>query len=187
MALIKKMLPRMFNPVIPAFMSRRQIIDLPGQRHFVTFSTYQRRRFLDSPHTRDIVLEVLEQCLTVHRAGCTGFVVMPNHVHAVLFGEAEFRISRFVQVWKKTTSYRLKRLYAGEILRYHQLCPENCPIWQARFYDFNVESDEKLSEKLDYMHNNPVEARLAPTSVSWAWSSARFYECGEAVGVTITQ
>ena len=68
-------------------MSKRQIIDLPGQRHFVTFSTYQRRRFLDSAHTRDIVMEVLEQSLVTHRAGCSGFVIMPNHVHAILFGQ----------------------------------------------------------------------------------------------------
>ena len=167
-------------------MPKRQIINLPGQRHFVTFSTYQRRRFLDSARTRDIVLEVLQRCLVVHRAGCPGFVVMPNHVHAILFGEPEFKISRFIQVWKKTSSYRLKHFYALEINHYRDLCPEKCPIWQAGFYDFNVESDEKLIEKLEYMHNNPVEAQLAPTSVEWGWSSARFYECGEEVGVTIT-
>jgi len=167
-------------------MPKRQVIDLPGQRHFVTFSTYQRRRFLDSARTRDIVLEVLQRCLTVHRAGCTGFVIMPNHVHALLFGETEFQISRFIQVWKKTSSYRLKRFYAQEIRQYRELCPENCPIWQAGFYDFNIESDEKIVEKLEYMHNNPVKTQLAPTPVAWAWSSARFYECGEVVGVTIT-
>ena len=168
-------------------MPKRQIIDLPGHRHFVTFSTYQRRRFLDSPHTRDLVMEVLQQSLVNHRAGCTGFVIMPNHVHAILFGEPDFQISSFVQVWKKTSSYRLKRLYEKEVVRYCQLCPENSPIWQAGFYDFNLESDDKLSEKLDYMHNNPVEAQLALTPVAWPWSSARFYECNESIGVTITQ
>jgi len=167
-------------------MPERRIIDLPGHRHFVTFSTYQRRRFLDSPHTRNIVLEVLQRCLVVHNAGCSGFVVMPNHVHAILFGKPEFQISRFMQVWKKTSSYRLKRFFIREITHYRQLCPENCPIWQASFYDFNVESDKKLNEKLNYMHNNPVNAGLAATSLSWAWSSVRFYDCGEEIGVTIT-
>lgn len=167
-------------------MPKRQVFDLPGQRHFVTFSTYQRRRFLDSPHTRDIVMEVLEQSLISHHAGCTGFVVMPNHVHAILLGQADFQISRLIQVWKKTSSYRLKRIYEREVKSYHQLCPENCPIWQAGFYDFNLESDEKLIEKLEYIHNNPVQAQLAVTPVAWPWSSARFYEYGEAIGVTIT-
>ncbi len=111
---------------------------------------------------------------------------MPNHVHAILFGESEFKISPFIQVWKKTSSYRLKRFYTREITHYRRLCPKDCPIWQSGFYGFNVESDEKLNEKLEYMHNNPVDARLAHSPSSWSWSSARYYERGEAVGVTIT-
>jgi REP element-mobilizing transposase RayT len=65
-------------------MSRRKIIDLPGQPHFVTFSTYQRRQFLAPKRTREIVMEVLEECRERHRARCHGFVVMPNHVHVLL-------------------------------------------------------------------------------------------------------
>jgi len=167
-------------------MPQRKTFDLPGEHHFVTFSTFQRRRFLDSSHTRDIVRQVLQECLSNHRAACAGFVIMPNHIHAILFGEADFAISRFIQVWKKTSSYRIKRLYAQDLSHYHELCPINCPVWQAGFYDFNLESDQKLSEKIDYMHNNPVEAKLAPLAIGWAWSSARFYERNEFVGVTIT-
>jgi len=167
-------------------MTKRRILDLPGYAHFLTFSTHQRRRFLDSGETRDIVLVVLQKCLVTHRAECAGFVVMPDHVHALIFGGESFKISSFVQVWKKTSSYRIKEFFKRELDRYEQLCPEGCPIWQARFYDYNVDSDEKLNEKLEYMHNNPVEARLVEYVLDWNWSSARFYERGEAVGVTIT-
>jgi REP element-mobilizing transposase RayT len=31
------------------------------------------------------------------------------------------------------------------------------PFWQARFYDFNVWTDHKRVEKLNYMHHNPEE------------------------------
>jgi len=111
---------------------------------------------------------------------------MPDHVHALLFGEASFSIEKFIQSWKKTSSFRLKEFLAREVENYRQLCPEGCPIWQARYYDFNVESDEKLIEKLDYIHNNPVVAQLAATPLDWEWSSARHYELGQTVGVTIT-
>ena len=167
-------------------MPPRRTINVPGHHHFVTFSTYLRRRFLDSEKTRNIVMEALQRCLETHQTECSGFVIMPNHVHALLSGEASFSIEKFMQTWKKTSSYRLKRFYADEIETYWQLCPKESPVWQAGFYDFNVESDEKHLEKLTYMHNNPVEARLVPTDVEWEWSSARFYERGECVGVTIT-
>ncbi len=112
---------------------------------------------------------------------------MPNHVHAILSVAPEKTIASFLQPWKKTSSYRIKQFYAQELTQYHDLCPEDCPIWQSKFYDFNLESDKKFFEKLEYMHTNPVSAGLAPTIIDWAWSSARFYEIGEEVGVKITQ
>jgi putative transposase len=167
-------------------MPRQQRIHVPGHRHFVTFSTYRRRRFLDPERTRDTVVEVLQKCLETHLSSCAGFVVMPDHVHAIVFGNETFDISSFVQVWKKTTSYRIKRFYQRELPHYLESLTKEEPIWQPGFYDFNIESDEKNNEKLDYMHNNPVLAKLANTHVSWPWSSARYYELNEPVGVTIT-
>ena len=117
---------------------------------------------------------------------CAGFVIMPNHVHALIFGSENFKISPFVQVWKKTSSYRIRKFFKRELQKYEALCPTSCPIWQASFYDHNVESNEKLNEKIDYMHENPVAAGLTETALDWNWSSVRFYEREEPVGVTIT-
>jgi putative transposase len=167
-------------------MSSRKIFDLPGEQHFVTFSTYQRRRFLASERTRSIVIEALSGCIEKHRCTCHGFVVMPDHVHAVLTVHPEMTISAFLLSWKKTSSYRIKKFFAQDQRRYHALCPEDCPVWQARFYDFNLGLTDKLNEKLDYMHENPVTAGLVRTAVEWSWSSARFYEFDEDVGVRIT-
>jgi len=38
------------------------------------------------------------------------------------------------------------------------------PLWQRRFYPFNVFSENKLQQKLDYMHNNPVTRGLVSSS-----------------------
>ena len=96
-------------------MSKRRVLDLPGRHHFLTFSTYQRRRFLDSGETRDIVMEVLQKCLFTHGGSCAGFVIMPDHVHALISGGENFKISPFVQVWKKRSSYRIKRFFEREL------------------------------------------------------------------------
>ena len=167
-------------------MPKRRIIDLPNQPHFLTFSTYQRRRFLDSAEPRDVVLEALQKCLQTNDALCAGYVIMPDHVHALISGGGDFSISSFVQVWKKTSSYRLRRFFSINLDRYAQLCPQDCPIWQARFYDFNIDTEQKLMEKLTYMHDNPVTAGLAESVLDWNWSSARYYELKEAAGVSIT-
>jgi hypothetical protein len=44
-------------------------------------------------------------------------------------------------------------------------------FWQARFYDFNVYTEKKKKEKLEYMHGNPVARGLVSHLKDWACSS----------------
>ena len=59
------------------------------------------------------------------------------------------------------------------------------PVWQAKYYVFNVYSRRKLEEKLAYMHQNPVRAGLVEHACQWRWSSALYYEEGRSVGVKV--
>jgi len=61
----------------------------------------------------------------------------------------------------------------------------NGPIWQHKYYSFNIHSEMKLREKLSYMHENPVTAGLVEEAVDWAFSSARWYLLAESVGVSV--
>jgi len=54
-------------------------------------------------------------------------------------------------------------------------------FWQRRYFDFNVYSEKKLREKLDYIHMNPVKERLVGHPREWPWSSWTFYERGEGL------
>jgi putative transposase len=48
-------------------------------------------------------------------------------------------------------------------------------FWR-RFYDFNVWSRKKKTEKLNHMHWNPVKRKLVAEPQLWGWSSYRFYQ-----------
>jgi len=52
-------------------------------------------------------------------------------------------------------------------------------VWQRRFYDFVVFTEEKSVEKLRYMHRNPVQRGLVLKPEQWPWSSFRHYAYGE--------
>ena len=58
---------------------------------------------------------------------------------------------------------------------------------QARFYDFNVYSNEKRFEKLRYMHRNPVKRGLVSLPELWPWSSFRAYMYAEPSIVKIDE
>ena len=166
-------------------MPKREIYDDELYAHFLTFSCYHRRRLLDPDVCKRVVLGVLNTCLSKQSARCVGFVLMPDHVHAVVWFPECGQLSLFMKQWKQQSSVRAKRAlrescpaYAGEIN------PAD-PFWQRKYYDFNLYSDKKLREKVEYMHLNPVRAGLVDDPCQWPWSSARYYEQGQSVGVPV--
>lgn len=64
---------------------RRRILDTELYAHFVTFSCYRRRQALEEDHSKRIVLGTLSNQLREHDATCVGFVIMPEHVHSVVW------------------------------------------------------------------------------------------------------
>jgi putative transposase len=135
------------------------------QLHFVTFSCYRRRPLLNSPARRELFERTLEDARRSYRFFIFGYVVMPEHVH-FLASEPERKIlGTAIQAMKQSVA--------------RQLAPRAAePFWQARYYDFNVWSERKRTEKLDYMHNNPVKRGLVAYPEDWPWSSFLHYATG---------
>ena len=149
-----------------------------GDLHFITCSCYQRKPWLDTGERRDLFLKVLEEVRKQHRFVVLGYVVMPEHFH-LLISEP--------QVGTPSTAMQsVKQRFAQRVVpRCRQRHPaqrplsEPMPIWQPRFYDFNVWTEHKRIEKLRYMHRNPVKRGLTEEPEQWRWSSYRSYAFGE--------
>ena len=166
-------------------MARRRIFDAEHHAQFVTFTCSRRRRLLDHPRVRDEFVKITSEKLGEHRGICCGFVVMPDHVHAIVWFDAAGALSPFMKSWKQTTSLRLKRVLRGAAPNYASTFPLADPFWQPKYYPFNLYCARKAREKLDYMHLNPVRAGLVARAVDWKWSSAAYYEGGVDVGVPL--
>jgi putative transposase len=91
-----------------------------------------------------------------------GYVVMPEHVHLLVSEPTLGTLDRAMQAIKLSVARRQVR----------------APFWQARYYDFNVWNPEKTTEKLDYMHRNPVKRGLVAKPEDWPWSSFCHYRTG---------
>ncbi|MCA9238744.1 MAG: transposase [Planctomycetales bacterium] len=160
-------------------MPRRRIYDQEKHAQFVTFSCYRRRRMLDCEALRNALLELLAQKLNEYCGICSGYVVMPDHVHTIIWFEEPGELSRFMKSWKQTSSMKLKRVLRGVAPKYASQIPHGDPFWQPKYYPFNLYSLKKAEEKLDYMHMNPVTAGLVKRATDWKSSSARHYLLGE--------
>ena len=90
------------------------------------------------------------------------WVVMPNHVHAVLRPMSDWTLSEILKSWKGFT--------AREINRKLKLTGKT--LWQTESYDHLIRDEEDLQRSCAYTVNNPVVARLCKRPEDWKWSSA---------------
>jgi putative transposase len=113
-----------------------------------------------------------------------GYVVMPEHVHLLMDEAPKVPPAKVIQVLKQRVSRILrekKRKAQGQLeLRFPGDLGEHRRFWQRRYYDFNMYSEKKLREKLNYMHENPKRG-LVTHPRDWPWSSWSFYERGEGL------
>jgi len=166
-------------------MDRRTICDDELHAHFVTFSCYRRRRLLDHDRAKRIVSGVLAAQLASRDAACVGFVVMPDHVHAIVWFPQPGQLSVFMQQWKRISSHHIRRWVQEELTSYARRVGSGDPLWQAKYYSVNLCDEEEIRERLTYIHGNPVRAGLVSRPCEWAFGSARYYEKGRSVGVPI--
>lgn len=153
-----------------------------GYAHFITTSCYQRRPWLGNPRSRDLFVSVLEQVRRRYGFVVIGYVVMPEHVH-LLIGEPERADPSVVmqavkQGFARGLLRRLRRRSDSRQCGLWAMDASHGHVWQRRFYDFVVWSERKRTQKLLYMHHNPVKRSLVLEPEQWRWSSFRHYAYG---------
>jgi REP element-mobilizing transposase RayT len=128
--------------------------------YFVTFVTRGRREL--PPYARDIVfaeiVAVHERMLFLHCA-----VIMPDHVHLIgapLLDAQGFTIPLFTIL--KSIKGRSSRFV-------NQLLSRTGALWLDESYDHQLRNDESLSEKCEYICNNPVRAGLVANQDEYRW------------------
>ena len=125
-----------------------------GDLHYITCSCYKRKRWLGPERRRDLSLKIIEEVRKQHRFVVLGYVVMPEHFRLLMSEPQEGNPSTVMQ--------SVKQRYAQRVIRRRRSPAQGSlreegalPVWQPRFYDFNVYTEHKGVEKLRYMHRNP--------------------------------
>jgi putative transposase len=167
-----------------------------GEPHFLTFSCYGRLNLLSKDRTREWFVEALEAARKLHGFHLWAWVVMPEHVHLLLWppfdkiemnsgsaASGNMTLGRIpgilssikLPVAKKGLEFLAE--YARDYLQH--LTVENANrtyrrFWQAGSgYDENVSELRALHDIIEYIHLNPVRRGLVNRPEDWLWSSAR--------------
>jgi putative transposase len=164
---------------------RRRILDNELYAHFVTFSCDRRRRALEEDQPQRVPLGVLNQRLGRQDATCVGFVVMPEHVHAVVWFPKPKQLSLFMHECKRISREKISAWFRQHRPKYYAAAEMAGQSWQPQYYPFEIDTQKKLREKVDCMHKNPLERELVTRAVDYHWSSARWWLEGRPVGVPL--
>ncbi len=149
-------------PVRPAILTAEDTGRTP--RHD-EIADYERMgpRWLRQPRVAQIVENALWYGETARGFySLYAWVIMPNHVHAVLQPKAALPST---MRWLKGRTGRVVNRVLGRT---------GLPFWQDESYDHWIRSGKELQEVIAYIENNPVKAGLVEAAEQWPWSSARF-------------
>ena len=168
------------EPDVP-FRKRCKRFNLPGHAHYLTFSCFQRRPFLSRDRSRRWLVDAIELARTKYAYELWAYVIMPEHAHVIVFPTvAPYDVSDFLNSVKQSVAKRalafVKAAAPGFLERMRDEQPNgevSHRFWQrGGGYDHNLWDVNRVWEKIDYVHNNPVKRELCARAEDWVWSSA---------------
>jgi putative transposase len=116
---------------------------------------------LRRPEIADMVADALRH-FHGHQYLLDDWVVMPNHVHILLWPMPNFTPSEILKSRKRHTA-RQANLILGRTGE---------TFWQRESYDHWIRNDEEKARIRRYIRMNPVKAGLCKVPEDWKWSSA---------------
>ena len=161
--------------------------------YFCSFTCYRWIALFEITNSYDTVYKWFEY-LKSKSGDVVSYVIMPNHVHCILyFRNIPFDLNKVIGNGKRFMAYeiikRLEALNKTEVLS--QLCHitdreikkgQKHKVFEESFDAKPIFSEPFLEQKVNYIHMNPVRGKwnLAEDFTQYQHSSASFYETGEA-------
>ncbi len=114
----------------------------------------RQQRALTEPRLAKALLDSAKLYETKQRWYITLFILMADHLHALLSFALQEAMSELIGDWK----------------RFH--ATKHDVTWQEGYFDHRLRDDElghQLSTKMDYIRQNPVAAGLCARAQDWPW------------------
>ena len=125
---------------------------------FVTVCTYRRVPLLANVAVNARFVQFVQQAYTKYNIAVGRYVIMPDHIHFFVRGPDDFDLGRWMGV--------LKQFLAKAIPCNKR--PKR--LWQRRFFDHVLRSEESYAQKWNYVRDNPVRAGLVAKAEDWPYA-----------------
>lgn len=168
-------------------MSEKYKANLFGELYFITITVVDWVDLLTRPAYKEIIVESIKHCQLSKGLKVHAYVIMSNHWHAIVSSE-DTKLEEIIRDLKKFTSKRLIEMI-GQInesrrewmLKKFEYVAKrvrkgvNYKVWQDGYHPIHLSSNEMIDQRLDYIHQNPVEEGYVYEPEHYVYSSAKDY------------
>ena len=148
---------------------------VPDGTVFLTVVTHRREPILHGPDSVARLRRAVEQVMIEAPFRILAAVVLPDHAHLLWSlpqGDADYsrRVGRMKVLFTRSLPGRgVASIRVSQSRHRHR----ESDVWQRRFWEHTVESEEELEALMNYIHYNPVRHGLTSCPHLWPYSSFR--------------
>ena len=162
--------------------------------YFCTFTCCNWKNLFEITNTYSAVYNWFKVLKDTYKADVLAFVIMPNHLHCILhFKDEGFNLNKIIGNGKRFMAYEIvKQLkennqtdllaeLSGALTERELKKGQVHKVFKDSFDAKAIFSDKFMTQKLDYIHHNPVSGKwnLVADFTNYEHSSASYYETGE--------
>lgn len=156
--------------------------------YFVTFAVVNWIDLFIRNEYKEIMLDSWKHCQANKGLEIYGWCIMTSHIHMII-GTHNAKLEDIMRDMKKHTSLELKKaiqnhpsesrrewlLWMMERAGKKNIQNLNFQLWQQDNHPIELSDFKMLHQKLDYIHNNPVEAGIVEKPEDYLYRSTRDY------------
>ena len=170
-------------------MSEKYKIRNQDMLYFVTFTVIQWLDVFIRREYKDILLESLRYCQKNKGLEVWAYCIMTSHAHMILGRRGEPGLEGIIRDIKKFTSTEIIKaikdnpqesrkellLWLFERAGKNNSNNTNYQFWQQNNHPIELNTNRKREQRLNYIHQNPVEAGFVLSAEDYLYSSAMNY------------
>ena len=157
--------------------------------YFVSFATINWIDVFTRQIYFDVLADSISYCRTKKGMELYAYCFMPNHVH-LLFRSANEDPSGLIRDFIKHTSKKVMEAIENNaqesrkewlLWMFRRAGNKNATttksqFWQQHNRPIELWSEKVIKQKIDYIHNNPIESGFVCNAEDWKYSSARNFQ-----------
>jgi len=163
-------------------MSRKYKFHNPDGVYFVSFAVQRWVDVFTRNEYKDILVDNLKFCQENKGLEIFAWCIMTNHVHLIVRAKEGCSLPDILRDYKKFTSKEIKKTISEnykesrkEWLLEHFETQEGFRFWRGDNKPIELWSNKVINQKIDYIHQNPVEEGLVFKAEDYVYSSAIEY------------